>query len=75
MASALVAGLIENRPSEIFFEWMQSLGALPNLSEDAITEFWVNEVTKAVNWYKKTLRGSMYNTPVNRGVKVERLFF
>lgn len=57
MASALVAGLIENRPSEIFFEWMQSLGAIPNLSEKAITEFWVNEVSKAVAWYKQNPKG------------------
>ncbi|QWT47145.1 hypothetical protein [Azospira inquinata] len=57
MASALVAGLIENRPSEIFFEWMESLGALPNLSEDAITEFWVGEVNKAVNWYRQNPQG------------------
>ena len=57
MASALVAGLIENRPSEIFFEWMQSLGVIPNLSEKVITEFWVTEVTKAVAWYKQNPQG------------------
>jgi len=57
MASALVAGLVENRPSEIFFEWMQSLGALPNLSEDAITGFWVSEVNKAVNWCRQNPQG------------------
>ncbi|MEW6131668.1 MAG: hypothetical protein AB1591_00680 [Pseudomonadota bacterium] len=57
MASSLVAGLVENRPSEIFFEWMQELGAIPNLSEKAITEFWVNEVTKAINWYRQNPQG------------------
>lgn len=57
MASALVAGLVENRPSDIFFEWLQLLGAIPNLSENAITEFWVHEVTKAVAWYKQNPQG------------------
>lgn len=39
MASALVAGLQENRPSDIFFEWMVELGALPNSSEELVTQF------------------------------------
>src|SRR5690606_15921305 len=57
MASALVAGLAENRPSDIFFEWMVSLGALSNNSEKAITEFWVSEVNKALIWYKANPKG------------------
>lgn len=57
MASALVADLIENRPSGIFFEWMQSLGVIPNLSQKVITEFWVTEVTKAATWYKQNPQG------------------
>lgn len=57
MASSLVAGLVENRPSEIFFEWMQSLGLIPNLTEKVITDFWVKEVTKAVDWYKRNPKG------------------
>jgi len=57
MASALVAGLAENRPSEIFFEWMNELGAIPDLSEDSITSFWVNEVNKAIAWYQRNPQG------------------
>ena len=57
MASALVAGLAENRPSEIFFEWMNELGAIPDLSEDSITFFWVNEVNKAIAWYQRNPQG------------------
>lgn len=57
MASALVAGLAENRPSDMFFEWMESLGVIPNQSEDVVTEFWVGEVTKAVDWYKHNPKG------------------
>ncbi len=57
MASALVAGLAENRPSEIFFEWMNDLGAIPDLSEESITSFWVNEVNKAIAWYQRNPQG------------------
>lgn len=57
MASALVAGLLENRPSDIFFEWMRSLGAIPNLSEDSINRFWVDQVNKATAWYRANPRG------------------
>ena len=57
MASALVAGLADNRPSEIFFEWMRDLGAIPDLSEDSITSFWVNEVNKAMAWYRQNPQG------------------
>ena len=61
MASALVAGLVENRPSDIFFEWMKSLEVIPNLSEEVVTEFWVGEVTKAVEWYKRNPQGFPVN--------------
>ncbi len=57
MASALVAGLAENRPSEIFFEWMNDLGAIPDMSEKSITSFWVNEVKKAIAWYARNPQG------------------
>lgn len=57
MASSIVASLAENQPSYIFFEWMNELGILNNLSETAIEKFWVGEVTKAVNWYKKNPGG------------------
>lgn len=57
MAGALVGALAENRPSDIFFEWMNELGAIPNLSEDSITSFWVGEVKKGMAWYRKNPRG------------------
>ncbi len=57
MASSLVAGLAENRPSDIFFEWMNELGAIPNMSEKAINSFWVGEVNKAVAWYQRNPQG------------------
>lgn len=57
MASALVAGLAINRPSDIFFDWMVSLKALPNNSEKAIDEFWVKQVSKAHAWYKANPKG------------------
>ncbi len=57
MASALVAGLADNRPSEIFFEWMNELGAIPDLSEESITLFWVSEVNKATAWYRQNTNG------------------
>jgi hypothetical protein len=55
MASALVAGLAENRPSDIFFEWMQSLGVIPNLS--VVDAFWVDQVSKAIKWYQRNPQG------------------
>lgn len=57
MASSIVAGLAENRPSDIFFDWMNELGAIPNLSEAAITSFWVGEVNKATAWYRSNTQG------------------
>jgi hypothetical protein len=57
MASSLVAGLAENRPSEIFFEWRNELGAIPDMSEESITSFWVSEVNKAIAWYRRNPRG------------------
>lgn len=52
MASALVIARLESKPSDIFFEWMESLGVLPNLREDTVLEFWVTQVKKAHHWYK-----------------------
>ena len=57
MASSLAASLVENQPSYIFFEWMNDLGILNNLSEQAVLEFWIGEVNKAVDWYKKNPGG------------------
>lgn len=57
MASSLVAGLISNKPSDLFFEWMQSLGALKDLREDSVDRFWIDQVNKSVAWYKKNPSG------------------
>lgn len=52
MASALVIARLESKPSDLFFEWMKTLGALPNLSESAVLTFWVEQVKRAHHWYK-----------------------
>ena len=57
MASSLVAGLISNRPSELFFEWMHSLGALRDMRESSIDTFWIDQDNKSVAWYKKNPSG------------------
>ena len=57
MASSLVAGLTTNKPSDLFFEWMQSLGALSDLSETSVDRFWIDQVNKSAAWYKKNPSG------------------
>jgi len=52
MASALVVARLESKPSDIFFEWMESLSVLPNLKEDTVLSFWTEQVKKAHQWYK-----------------------
>jgi hypothetical protein len=52
MASALVIGRDESKPSDPFFEWMKHLDVLPNLNEDAKLVFWTDQVKKAHHWYK-----------------------
>lgn len=52
MASALVIARLESKPSDIFFEWMESLGVLPNLKDETVISFWVEQVKKAHHWYK-----------------------
>ena len=53
MASALVVNSSEYKPSAHFFEWMNYLGIIPNLNDSTILIFWVEQVRKAVNHYKK----------------------
>lgn len=50
--SALVIARLESKPSDIFFEWIKSLGILPNTREDSVLAFWSQEVRKAHHWYK-----------------------
>ena len=50
-SSALVIGKEHSQPSDIFFEWMESIGILPNLNEDTVLKFWVDEVHKAHRFY------------------------
>ena len=52
MVSALVVARLESKPSDIFFERMNSLDLIPDLSEDSILVFWAHEVKKAHHWYK-----------------------
>ena len=52
MASALVIARNESKPSDIFFNWMKELGALPSTSEMAVLKFWSEQVNKAHQWYK-----------------------
>lgn len=50
--SSLVVARQESKPSDIFFEWMESLGILPNLKETTVLAFWSEQVKKAHQWYK-----------------------
>ena len=52
MASALVIARLEPKPSDIFFEWMESLGVLPDTKEDTVLAFWTEQVKKGHHWYK-----------------------
>ena len=52
MASALVMGRAESKPSDSFFEWMEYLNVLPNLKEETVLAFWSEQVKKAHHWYK-----------------------
>jgi len=40
MISAIVVGKYENRPSDLFFDWMKEINILPNLEEPTILKFW-----------------------------------
>jgi hypothetical protein len=52
MCSALVIARLESKPSDIFFEWMETLEILPNLRDDTVLAFWSEQVKKAHQWYK-----------------------
>jgi hypothetical protein len=58
LASALVVNKSGFRPSDQFFEWMEELGVLPNLTEDTVLAFWADQVNKAHNWYSKHPHGA-----------------
>lgn len=51
MASALVVNKAEYQPSDHFFQWMKTLNVLPDLEEDTVLRFWIEQVNKAHNWY------------------------
>jgi len=58
MASALVIKLNgDMMPSDIFFKWMESLDILSDLQEKTIETFWINEVSKAHQWYRQNPKG------------------
>ncbi|MCK9418280.1 MAG: hypothetical protein M0R70_02760 [Nitrospirae bacterium] len=49
MASALVVNKIEFKPSDHFFQWMETLNVLPDTTDDTVLKFWIEEVNKAHN--------------------------
>jgi hypothetical protein len=51
-ATAIVVGKSENMPSEHFFDWMESLGVLPDTKEDTVLRFWAEQVILAHEYYK-----------------------
>lgn len=52
LATAVVVSSSELKPSELFFSWMQELGALPDLKEDTVLAFWARHFNEALKWYK-----------------------
>ncbi|HYF52029.1 MAG TPA: hypothetical protein VEJ63_21650 [Planctomycetota bacterium] len=52
IAGALVIRSEEFEPSDIFFDWMYELKALPSLDRSAILEFWTDQVREAHAWYR-----------------------
>jgi hypothetical protein len=58
MANALVVNRAEYKPSQIFFDWMESLNELPDTKEDTVLKFWADQVNKAHNWYRSQRRRS-----------------
>ena len=56
MTSALVVNRDEFRPSWHFFQWMQDLNVLPNLEEDTVNAFWIDQINKAHNWFRANRR-------------------
>lgn len=56
MTSALVVNRDEFRPSWHFFQWMRHLNVLPDLEEDTVNVFWVDQINKAHNWFKANRR-------------------
>jgi hypothetical protein len=57
MCNALVVDKAEYRPSPQFFKWMEWLGVLPDIEEDTVLKFWIEQVNKAHNWYAAGRRG------------------
>lgn len=52
MASALVIGRVESKPSDNFFEWMEYLEVLPDTEEGTVLKFWSDQVRYAHHWYR-----------------------
>ena len=51
MASALVVGTSECEPSYHFFEWMKTLGVLPDTEEATNLAFWGEQLRAAHGYY------------------------
>ena len=56
MVSALVVNRNEFQPSWHFFSWMKDLDVLADLEEDTVLRFWIEEVNKALAWFKANPR-------------------
>lgn len=54
MVSALAVAKLESKPSKIFFEWMEALGILPDLTEDRVLKFWTDQMKLAHRWYQSS---------------------
>lgn len=52
-ASALVVSKSDLKPSWHFFQWMEDLAVIPNLSDSKVLEFWADHVNRAHNWYRR----------------------
>jgi len=53
-ASALVVSAEKSKsamPSRIFFQWMETLNVIPDLSENSVLRFWTEQTRKAFDWY------------------------
>lgn len=51
LASTIVVGKEEQRPSQHFFDWMRKVGLLSGTTMDAELEFWVPEMNKTFDGY------------------------
>lgn len=56
LASTLAVNKANGEPSQLFFRWMNKLGAIEDMDENTMLTFWVDQVKKAHAWYKSADR-------------------